>query len=147
MAAIVQNAEHVFINCPFDSDYKPLFDAMVFAVFDCGFVPRCSLEVEDAADVRIDKISRIIQECKFGIHDLSRIELNEHGFPRFNMPFELGLFLGAKRYGSGKQREKTCLIFEKEGFDYKEFISDIGGQDITPHKDERKYINPRPATR
>lgn len=27
----------VFINCPFDDDYKPLFDAVVFAVHDCGF--------------------------------------------------------------------------------------------------------------
>jgi len=27
-------ASRVFINCPFDAEYKPLFDAMVFAVFD-----------------------------------------------------------------------------------------------------------------
>jgi hypothetical protein len=29
---------HVFINCPFDRTYKPIFDAIVFAVRDLGFV-------------------------------------------------------------------------------------------------------------
>jgi hypothetical protein len=30
----------VFVNCPFDDGYKPLFNATVFAVLDCGFEPR-----------------------------------------------------------------------------------------------------------
>ncbi len=42
---------NVFINCPFDSDYKHLFDAMVFAIHDCGFIARCTLEEEDASEV------------------------------------------------------------------------------------------------
>lgn len=41
--------DNVFINCPFDSAYKPLFDAIVFAVHDCGFVARCALEEETQA--------------------------------------------------------------------------------------------------
>jgi hypothetical protein len=32
---------NVFINCPFDEQYKPLFEALVFAVFDCGFRALC----------------------------------------------------------------------------------------------------------
>lgn len=44
--------DSVFINCPFDSDYKPLLDAIVFAVFDCGFIARCALEEEDASLIR-----------------------------------------------------------------------------------------------
>ncbi len=48
--------DNVFINCPFDAKYKSLFDAMVFAVHDCGFIPRCALEEDDASEVRIDKI-------------------------------------------------------------------------------------------
>ena len=35
-------ARKVFINCPFDEQYKPLFHAAVFAVIDCGFIPRCA---------------------------------------------------------------------------------------------------------
>ena len=38
--------DNVFINCPFDSAYKPLFDAMVFTVHDCGFVARCALDLK-----------------------------------------------------------------------------------------------------
>lgn len=36
--------ENVFTNCPFDKAYKKLFDAMVFGVFDCGFIVRCALK-------------------------------------------------------------------------------------------------------
>lgn len=68
-------ADNVFVNCPFDTDYKPIFDAIVFAVFDCGYVARCALEIDDASQVRIDKIARIIAESKFSIHDISRTEL------------------------------------------------------------------------
>jgi hypothetical protein len=34
--------ENVFINCPFDADYKPIFDALVFVIHDAGFVARCA---------------------------------------------------------------------------------------------------------
>lgn len=92
----------VFINCPFDDDYRPLFYAVVFAVYDCGLVPRCSLEVSNAGNVRIHKIVSLIKDCRWGIHDLSRTELNPNGLPRFNMPLELGIFLGAQRlHGPG----------------------------------------------
>ena len=69
--------DNVFINCPFDSTYKPLFDAMVFAVHDCGFIARCALEEGDASEVRIDKIYSIIADSCYGIHDISRIELDD----------------------------------------------------------------------
>ncbi len=39
------------------------FNAIVFAVFDLGFVARCSLEEEDAADFRLAKIERIIEQA------------------------------------------------------------------------------------
>ena len=95
----------VFVNCPFDAEYRPLFRAIVFAIHDCGFAARSALEVTDASQVRIDKISAIIASSKFGLHDISRTELDSAtGLPRFNMPLELGLFLGAKRFGTGKQK-------------------------------------------
>lgn len=144
-----QQSDHVFGNCPFDQNYKDLFEAITFTIFDCGFVARCAREISDSSQVRIDKIQKIIQECKYGIHDISRVELNENGLPRFNMPFELGLFLGAKRYGSGLQREKACLILDTDKYRYQEFISDISGQDIAAHSNEvdtcisvvRKWLN------
>jgi hypothetical protein len=127
----------VFLNCPFDGDYGPLLDAIVFTIFDCGFQPRCALEVDDGGQIRIEKIFNIVAECRFGLHDLSRTELDrEHGLPRFNMPLELGVFLGAKRYGSGIQKTKVALILDREKYRYQAFISDIAGQDIRTHERE-----------
>ena len=133
--------DNVFINCPFDSGYKPLFDAMVFVIHDCGFVARCALEEDDASQVRIDKIYSIIETCRYGIHDISRTELDENsGFPRFNMPLELGIFLGAKKFGITEQKRKKCLVLDKEPYRYQQFISDIAGQDIQAHKNNAETI-------
>jgi hypothetical protein len=44
----------------------------------------------------------MIGECDYGIHDLSRVEVDAGGIPRFNMPMELGLHLGARLFGSGR---------------------------------------------
>ena len=124
----------VFVNCPFDDDYRPMFEAIVFAVHDCGFRPRCALEASDGGQVRIEKITALIEACRWGIHDISRTELNEAGLPRFNMPFELGLFLGARRFGDRRQRRKTCLVLDRDRFRYQKYLSDIAGQDIDAHQ-------------
>jgi hypothetical protein len=127
----------IFLNCPFDQTYKPIFDALVFAAFDCGFAPRCALEVDDGGQVRIEKIISIIQACRFGAHDISRTELDsENQLPRFNMPFELGLFVGAARFGKGDQGRKVCLILDRDRYRFQKFISDIAGQDIAAHRDD-----------
>ena len=62
-----------------------MFRAIVFAVVDCGYQPRCALEAIDGGDVRLQKIERIIEESKFGIHDLSNMSLDPiTHLPRFN---------------------------------------------------------------
>lgn len=132
--AVKEYSSNIFINCPFDNEYKDIFLAIVFSVFDCNFRARCALEEEDGGEVRIDKILRIISQCKHGIHDISRTELcKKTKLPRFNMPLELGIFLGAKKYGSSDQRKKTCLIMDRERYRYHKYISDIAGQDIKGH--------------
>lgn len=126
--------DDVFINCPFDRDYAPVFRALIFAVYGCGFRPRSALELEDASQTRIDKLYGIIEQCRYGLHDLSRTELDAaHALPRFNMPLELGVFLGAKRFGGGPQRQKRCLILDVEPYRYQKFISDLAGMDIRAH--------------
>lgn len=133
-------AQNVFINCPFDDHFGPLFDAITFAVVSCGFVARCALEIDDGSQVRIEKIYKIIGDCRYGIHDLSRTELDaEHLLPRFNMPLELGIFLGAKRYGSERQRTKSALILDTDRFRFQKFISDIAGQDIKGHSGQIEH--------
>jgi hypothetical protein len=127
-------ARNVFINCPFDEQYSPLFRAAIFAVMDCGFKPRTAMEVDDSSEIRIEKICRIIADCRYGIHDLSRTELDPTTrLPRFNMPLELGIFLGAKRFGDDEQSRKNGLVLDTERYRYQQFISDISGQDIYAH--------------
>ncbi|WP_444944824.1 hypothetical protein ACJJIK_09135 [Microbulbifer sp. ZKSA006] len=132
--AVKKYNDSVFINCPFDNKYLDLFHAKVFCIFDCGFIARCALEDEDGGEVRIEKISKIISQCKFGIHDISRTELcTKTKLPRFNMPLELGMFLGAKKYGNADQKKKVCMITDKKPWRYQVFLSDIAGQDIRIH--------------
>ncbi|MBI2171726.1 MAG: hypothetical protein HYU30_06865 [Chloroflexi bacterium] len=123
----------VFINCPFDAAYQAMFDAIVFSVFRCGYLPRCSKEVLDSGDIRLDKIVRLVGDCRLAIHDISRTEPNKEGLPRFNMPLELGLFLGAKRFGDKGQQQKRCLILDREPYRYQQFISDLSGLDVEAH--------------
>jgi len=115
------------------SNVSTLFRALIFAIEDCRFLARCSLEVEDSGEGRVHKIIKLIKECGLGIHDISRIELNPEGLPRFNMPYELGLFIGCTVFGGGPHKSKKTLILDRERHRYAKFISDIAGQDIQDH--------------
>ncbi len=126
-------AKSVFINCPFDDGFKPIFRAIVFTIISSGYYPRCALDATDGADIRVSKIAIMIGECDWGIHDLSRIEVDGAGIPRFNMPMELGLYLGARLLGEGRHRKKRALILEAERHRYDAVLSDISGQDIEIH--------------
>ena len=128
----------VFINCPFDEGFKEMLYAIVFTVYKCGFMPRSALEEDNALHNRLSKIENIIEQCKYGIHDLSRIETNISGLPRFNMPFELGVFFGAKKFGDDQQNNKVALILEKQKYLYQQFISDINGVDTKAHNNDPK---------
>jgi hypothetical protein len=52
------------------------------------------------------------------------------------MPLELGIFLGAREFGRGRQQRKRCLILDREQFRYQAYLSDISGQDIKAHGDD-----------
>lgn len=124
----------MFINCPFDEDYAPTFRALIFTIYACGFRPRSARELDDGGQTRIEKLYSLIEECRYGIHDLSRTELDAlNQLPRFNMPLELGIFIGAKRYGRAGQKAKRILILDVEQYRYQRFISDLAGMDIHEH--------------
>ncbi len=133
--------DQVFINCPFDGKYLNMFRACIFTVLDAGFIPRCSKEIDNATEFRLKAIVDLIQDCRFGIHDLSRVELDSASqLPRFNMPFELGVFYSAKHIGDDLQKRKECLVLEKQKYRYQKFISDISGIDVTAHKNSQKEL-------
>jgi hypothetical protein len=126
----------VFINCPFDDRFKPILRAMVFTIIVSGYHPRCALDATDGAEIRVGKIATIIGECDWGIHDLSRVEVDAGGVPRFNMPMELGLHLGARLLGEGRHRRKRALILDAQPHRYDAALSDISGQDIESHDND-----------
>jgi hypothetical protein len=124
----------VFINCPFDTDYEPLFNAMLFAVHHISFTPKSAKQIGDAGQPRFDRIVELIASCRYSIHDISRTELDPgHGLPRFNVPFELGLDLGCKVYGERIHGQKHALILDTDRHRHRTFISDIAGHDVEAH--------------
>lgn len=131
----------MFVNCPFDRAYWSLFEAMVSTVVACGLRPRCALEELDSGTVRLDRISRLVESCGLAIHDLSRGETSgRRSLPRFNVPFELGLDLGCRRFGSGPLRGKRMLILDARRYRYQAFLSDIAGQDIQTHNGSARTL-------
>ena len=125
----------VFINCPYDSTYYPLVEAIAFAVCVCGYTPRFAGETVDSGCSRLSKIMALIDGCAFSLHDISRTELNSRGLPRFNMPFELGLALG-RRYSFEFGGAPRILILDSEPYRYHETISDLSGCDPVAHHSE-----------
>jgi hypothetical protein len=132
----------VFLNCPFDDDYHPLLRATVFTIHACGFTARIALENTGSESVRLDRLVQMIGECGIGIHDLSRVRLTSPtDLPRFNMPFECGVFYGARRFGAKAQARKRFLLLDNEPFQYQKTMSDAAGLDPRAHgNDPEKLI-------
>lgn len=132
--------ESVFINCPFDDEYLKLFRPLVFTILFLGKEPRITKERLDSGRARIEKIIQLVQEAKFGIHDLSRCYARAKGeLFRLNMPLELGIDLGCRLKG-GKWKDKRCLILETKRYRYQAAISDLSNSDICPHGDQPERL-------
>jgi hypothetical protein len=138
--AVPEYASSVFVNCPFDADYTPLFRALIFTIELCGFHARCGLELDDAGTTRAEKLLDLIRGCRLGIHDISRTESNREHLPRFNMPYEFGLFVGFKHAGGRVQQTKSVLVLDREPYRYQRFLSDIAGQDIKSHGNDPERL-------
>ena len=79
--------QSVFINCPFDPEFRDLMLAIILTVVAHGFVPRGAREVEGVAQPRFRRILETISESKYSIHDLSRFTgEGVANLARFNMP-------------------------------------------------------------
>lgn len=134
--------KNVFINCPFNEEYKPLLKVLIYVIAKIGLIPRIALERNDSAEVRLNKIKEILEESKYSIHDLSRSKSSKEGeYYRLNMPFELGLDFGCKVYHSNKfYRDKKFLILEEERYSTQKELSDMAGADCKCHKGEAEEL-------
>lgn len=124
----------VFINCPFDKQFEPILQSILFCVVYLGFTPRIATESADSGAVRLDKIRRLVFEAQYSIHDLSRIQARRKGEHfRLNMPFELGLDYGCRQFAGEGRAAKKILILEEKPYRYQAAISDLAGCDIQAH--------------
>lgn len=131
----------VFINCPFDNEYAPLLEAMLFCVVYLGLNPRLATERLENGENRFEKIFNLAKGSKYSIHDLSRCRATEVGeYSRMNMPFELGLDVGIRRCLVDLPSEKKFLIFENLPYETKRTLSDIAGLDIEFHRNNFEII-------
>jgi len=133
--------KNVFINCPFDKKYKPLLKPLLFTILYLGYQPRIASESSDSGETRINKIFKLIQESKYSVHDLSRIKSSKKDeIFRLNMPFELGVDIGCRKFKGGKWNTKKCLILETKPYRYQKALSDLSNSEIKSHKDDPKTL-------
>jgi hypothetical protein len=121
----------VFLNIPYDHQFQSLCLAYICGIAAFGFLPRATLEIPGGSR-RLDRIFKLIQSCRFSIHDLSRVELDTKRphTPRFNMPFELGLSVAWERTGKKKH---TWFVFEERDRRLTKSLSDLNGTDEYIH--------------
>lgn len=127
----------VFINCPFDDDFAPILQAIIFCVSYVGLSPRLATERNDGGENRLEKIRGLIEASKFSIHDLSRCQAKRKGeYFRLNMPFELGIDFGCRQYFGDGRDAKRFLILEEKRYRFQAALSDISGCDIFAYGSE-----------
>ncbi|HLP48497.1 MAG TPA: hypothetical protein VK186_25320 [Candidatus Deferrimicrobium sp.] len=131
--------KNVFINCPFDDEYlvsklRPL----LFVVLWLGLNPRIALERFDSGEIRIQKICNLINESKYSIHDLSRLQSRKKKeIFRLNMAFELGIDMGCRLFAENR---KIFLVLEEEDYKIKKALSDFSGFDIKSHNNNPEDV-------
>jgi len=123
-----ERSTSVFVNCPYDEDFRALFDATVFASICCGFMPRSALETGTVAEPRMARILRAIAASKYSIHDLSRcVGEGDANLARFNMPLELGIAMAHRQLSRRVTARHDWLVLVPLGHQYQAFVSDIAG--------------------
>ena len=124
--------DDAFLNVPYDEKYEPLLLAFIAGLCRFGLTPRATIEIP-GSQRRLDRIIKLLDECSYSFHDLSRVTLDRAGppAPRFNMPFELGLAV-AKAQGS-RGHQHRWFVFESKPHRLNKSLSDLDGTDPYIH--------------
>src|SRR5438094_10677620 len=67
-------AKAVFINLPYDKAFERLFLAYIVGLCTLGLQPKATLEIPSGRG-RLSRIPDLIGNCRYLIHDLSRVPL------------------------------------------------------------------------
>jgi hypothetical protein len=121
----------VFLNIPYDEEFRNLYIAYIVGLYQLGFTPHLSSEMPGGAR-RLDRILDLIQSCRYSIHDLSRVELSSApgSAPRFNMPLELGMTITWQILNPNLH---TWFVCESEPHRLQRSASDLNGSDPNIH--------------
>ena len=125
------DANAIFLNIPYDDDFRRLYLAYIVGTCQVGLIPMIASGIP-GGERRLDRIFSLIQSCRCSIHDLSRVELSmtPPATPRFNMPLELGLAISwAKVY----PKRHTWFLWESEPRRVQKSMSDLDGTDAYIH--------------
>jgi hypothetical protein len=118
----------------------PLLQSIAFAVIDCGFSPQLAVQ-EVSGRLRLEKMIALMRASRLSIHDISRLPVRPGELPRFNMPFECGVFVGLKESGAKRHRDKQFLVLDEKPQSQRT-MSDVAGLDPKIHgNDPRKAID------
>jgi hypothetical protein len=121
----------VFLNIPYDEEFRSLYLAYIVGLSQLGFDPFLTSGIA-GGDRRLDRILALIQNCRYSIHDLSRVELSASppATPRFNMPLELGLTIA---WAKLNPRRHTWFLWESTPRRLHKSMSDLDGTDPYIH--------------
>jgi hypothetical protein len=126
----------VFLNYPFDNEFKTFSHAMHFAVVAAGLIPVCAYDLTAPDRPRLDIIVEAIIRSRYSVHDFSRLRgEGEQNFARHNMPIEMGMALF---HALQTQRSMhRCAFFISVPHEFRIAASDLAGLDpITYEGDE-----------
>jgi hypothetical protein len=128
----------VFLNVPYDRKFQPLYLAYIVGLVHLGFQPRATLALPGGTR-RLEKILGQIRQCRYSVHDLSRVQMDRHlpSTPRFNMPFELGL---AVDWANIHPSSHTWFVFESDPYRLQKSLSDLNGTDPHVHRQTVKGV-------
>jgi hypothetical protein len=87
------------------------------------------LEIPSGGADRVTRIFRLMRQCRYSIHDLSRTQ-RRAGTPRFNMPFEAGLATALSLMG---RPAHDRYVFASDHRLVQRAASDLGGVDVYAH--------------
>ena len=123
--------DSVFLNIPYDEKFKTLYLAYIAGLVNFGLIPVVTLGLPGGTR-RLEKIFALIQDCRYSVHDISRVTLDDKSppTPRFNMPFELGL---AVAWEALNPTAHSWFVFEEKSYRLQKSLSDLNGTDPQIH--------------
>ena len=121
----------VFLNVPYDEEFSSLYIAYIVGLCQLDLVPHLASEIP-GGDRRLDRIFKLIQSCRYSIHDLSRVEVSvaPTAVPRFNMPLELGMPITWQKLHPTRH---DWFVWESDPYRIQRSASDLNGTDACIH--------------